>query len=101
MEVKLGFFRTLFDFSFSEFVTTKIIKILYGLAILGAGVLALVMIVTSFRASVAGGFLMLILSPLVFLAIVIYARIILEVLIVMFRIAEHTGEIAKQVQKQP
>lgn len=36
MEQKRGFFGQLFDFSFTEFITTKAIKVLYGLAIFGA-----------------------------------------------------------------
>jgi hypothetical protein len=43
---------------------------------------------------------MLILSPVIFVLFVIYARVSLEILIVIFRIAENTTEIAKQTRKE-
>lgn len=92
----MNFLSALFDFSFSEFVTTKIIKILYGILIVLAGVAALVAIIAGFTNSVGQGILMLILSPLVFLLYVILARVWLELVIVIFRIAENVGEIAER-----
>ena len=108
-----GFFRSLFDFSFSHFVVTKMIKVLYGLAIIAAGILALVVLISGLGAAgaafqgspyhssspglgvlaVIGG---LIGAPLVFLLAVVCARIYLEVLIVVFRISEHVAEIASR-----
>ncbi len=92
----MNFLSALFDFSFSEFVTTKIIKILYGIFIALAVVAALVAIISGFTNSVGQGILMLILSPLVFLLYVIMARVWLELVIVIFRIAENVGEIAER-----
>lgn len=100
MELKPGFFATLTDFSFTEFVTTKIIKILYGLGILSAGLIALLAVISGFATGLAAGILMLILSPVIFVLFVIYARVSLEILIVIFRIAENTTEIAKQTRKE-
>jgi len=96
-----GFFGALFDFTFSEFITTKIIKILYGIALVIAGIGTLGMIVSAFsggpfsRGSVGLGILVLILSPIIFLVYAILSRVWLEFIIVIFRIAENTGEIAK------
>ena len=92
----MNFLAALFDFSFSEFVTTKIIKILYGILIVLAGIAALVAIIAGFIDSAGRGVLMLVLSPLMFLLYVIMARVWLELVIVIFRIAEHVGEIARQ-----
>lgn len=92
----MNFLAALFDFSFSEFVTTKIIKILYGILIVLAGIAALVAIIAGFIDSAGRGVLMLVLSPLIFLLYVIMARVWLELVIVIFRIAEHVGEIARQ-----
>ena len=96
MEDHKGFFGALFDFSFSEFVTTKIIKVLFGLAIFIAAVVTIIYIAGSFASSVPLGILILILSPVIFLIYVILARVWLEVIIVLFRIAENVGEIAKK-----
>ncbi len=92
----MNFLPALFDFSFSEFVTTKIIKILYGIFIVLAGVAALVAIIAGFSDSAGMGILMLILSPFLFLLYLIMARVWLELVIVIFRIAENVGEIAEQ-----
>ncbi|MBM3188628.1 MAG: DUF4282 domain-containing protein [Chloroflexi bacterium] len=96
MEQKKGFFAALFDFSFSEFITTRIIKILYVVGMILAVLAALGLMVSGFTQSVGVGILFLILSPIVFLVYVIVFRVWLEFIIVVFRIAEHTEEIAKQ-----
>jgi hypothetical protein len=103
LDKRAGFFSALFDFSFTEFVTSKIIKLLYGLSILFSGIFALILLifflVVGFNASVAVGILALIIGTplcfLIFLVMVIYSRVVLEIIIVIFRIAEHTAEIAK------
>jgi len=93
----VGFFQALFDFSFTEFVTSKIIKLLYGLTIFFAGITALILIIIGFSVHAGAGIVaLLIFAPLIFLISVIYGRVILEIIIVIFRIAEHTAEIAKQ-----
>jgi hypothetical protein len=99
-----GFFKALFDFSFTQFITSKIIKLLYGLSILSSGILALILLIffllAGFRQSAAAGILALIVGTpicfLIFLVLVIYARVFLEIIIVVFRISEHTAEIAQQ-----
>lgn len=100
MEIEHGFFKSLFDFSFTEFVTTKIIKFLYGLLILFAGIIILFIIVGGFRGGAASGLLALIIAPLLFLLYAIIARVWLEIIIVVFRIAENTAQIAKQTRKE-
>lgn len=97
-----GFLESLFDFSFTTFITTKLIKVLYGLWIAGAGLTALFLIIAGFRASSGVGIVMLLfVAPLVFLLSVIYARVLLELIIVVFRIAEHAAEIAAQGRRPP
>lgn len=103
MEPKNGFFASLFDFSFSRFITTKIIKVLYGIgvvvAVLGAGAAILLPVFKGYS-SEGGKFLALILFPLLALLGIIITRVWLEIIIVMFRIAEHTGEIAMQGRRK-
>lgn len=92
-----GFLASLFDFTFTDFITTKIIRILYILWLVAAGIGALVLIVGAFAKSAALGLLMLIiLAPLGFTITVIYGRVWLEIVIVIFRIAENTAQIAEQ-----
>ena len=95
MNTSPGFIDSLMDFSFSAFVTSKIIKLLYGLSIAGAGLLSLILIITGFSMSaLAGIVLLLFVAPLVFIISVIYSRVLLEIVIVIFRISEHSAEIA-------
>ena len=93
-----GFFNTLFDFSFSEFVTTKIIKILYAIGIFFAAIGALMFIIWGFKSSFLFGLLTLVLSPVVFILYSIIARVYLEIVIVIFRIAENVSILAKAKQ---
>jgi len=94
---KTGFFGALFDFSSTDFVTSKIIKFLYGLSIFLIGLTTLVFVVISFGASpIIGVLTLLIVGPLVFILGVIYTRVLLEIIIVIFRIAENTAIMAKK-----
>jgi len=94
MEVK-GFFVKLFDLSFTEFITPRIIKLLFVLAIIISGIAALVMFFAGIVQGGASALLAIILVPLVFLLYVIIARVWLELIMVMFRIA---GNIDKLVE---
>lgn len=96
MEQPEGFFSSLFDFSFSSFVTTKIIKVLYMLGIVAAALMGVVMFISAASKGAPAAIGGLIVAPLVFLLGVLYARVVLEIVIVVFRIAENTGEIARQ-----
>lgn len=100
MAEKPGFFGSLFDFSFTEFVTTKVIKLLYALAIFLSGLTALYLVISGFRGGAAAGVLAVLIAPLVFLFYVIAVRVWLEVIIVLFRIADHTRDIAERTKKE-
>jgi Domain of unknown function (DUF4282) len=103
MDEQKGIVGCLLDFSFSDFVTTRIIKLLYILSIFGAGFFSLAIVVGGFASkSGAGGILALLLAPLVFGFLVLSARIYMELIIVVFKIAENTGRIAdeKDVQEE-
>jgi len=95
-----GFLGTLFDFSFSEFITTKVIKFLLGLAMVVNFILTIVFIVSAFQAGWLGGIIVLILSPLLFLVLMLFSRIYLELIIVIFRIAENLIAIREKLGAQ-
>ena len=81
-----SFFSALFDVSFSNFVTNRIIKVLYILALIGVTIGALVFLVTGLTQGGGAALLALIVAPLYFLLGLIYIRVLLEVIIVLFRI---------------
>ncbi len=90
-----GFLKDLFDFSFSQFITVKIIKILFGLAIIGAAIWALMILIGGLGSGSVGVALgAIILSPIAFLFSVIISRVYLELILVLFRIAENTQVMA-------
>ncbi len=91
-----GFLGSLFDLSFTEFITTGVIRILFILAIIFAAIEAVLMIAWGFGAGALSGIVLLVISPVVFLVFVILARVWLELIIVIFRIAENTGRLADQ-----
>lgn len=86
----------LFDLSFSEFITTRIIQLLFIIGVVFAAIGSLAFIVSGFRSGAVLGLLFLILSPIVFLLWVLFARIWCEMIIVVFRIAENTSRLVDQ-----
>ena len=97
MDDHKGFFGALFDFTFTDFITTKIIKLLYILLLIAAGIGTLIAIVSTFGCCGTGWGLLtlLILAPLGFIVAVICIRVYMEIIIVLFRIAENTTIIAE------
>ena len=89
-----GFLSSLFDVSFSSLITTRVIKVIYILSMILIGLTALVFVAGAFSNSVAAGlFTLLILAPLAALLYLIYVRVILEVIICIFRITETNQEL--------
>lgn len=89
---KLDFLRVLTDFSFNRFISPRIVKLLYGLSVLSACLLALLLVVAGFSISTWFGILVLVIgAPLTFLLGVIYSRILLETILVMGHMADQAG----------
>jgi len=90
---KVDFLQGLFRLSFNQFVSPKIMKFLYGLSILWAGLIALFFIIAGFNMSRWFGIFALFLgAPLIFLLTVIYSRVFLEMILVIFRMGNHMAE---------
>ena len=84
-----GFFRSLFDLSFTSFITTKIIKLVYAVTLVLVAVLAAVSVVLAFREDTVYGVLALLIgAPLGALIYIVLARLWLEIIIQVFRITE-------------
>ena len=90
---KFTFLHPLFDFSFHRSVTVKMMRSLYILSILFAGLMALFFIFVGFKTSIWFGiFALLIVAPVVFLLTVIFSRVFLEMILVVFRTADHVAD---------
>lgn len=90
-----GFLASLFDFEFSSFIATRLVKLLYGLAMVGIALAALSLVVGAFQEGLLPGLLMLLVgAPLATLFMLVYARVVAELMIVVFRISENIQQIA-------
>ena len=91
-----GFIGMLFDLSFTEFVATRIIKILFIIGVFFSAIWTLGFISGGFSIGKVVGVIFLLLSPLFFLLSVLLSRIWCELIIVVFRIAENTSRLVDQ-----
>ena len=100
-----GFFASLFDLSFHRFVTPTIIQFVYLISLIGIAIWSFFVLVSYFVPSYglfgslgpsAGGILLhLILAPITFILGAISARISLEFIVAVFRIAENTESLRR------
>jgi hypothetical protein len=92
-----GFVGSLLDFSFSSFVTPKIIKLLYRLFTAWTALVAIIVAIIGFRFyGFLGGVVVLILDAIfVLLSLGIY-RVVLEAFMVVHRIYDETRQIREQ-----
>ena len=99
-----GFVGALMDFSFTSFITTKLVKFLYILALAFAALAAVGMLISGLLQlgnsfTFMTGIISIVLAPIIFAFSVVYARVAMEIIIVIFRGAEHLAEIAKSVRR--
>lgn len=91
-----GFFAGLFDVSFGSLITPKVIKFVYVLSMIIIGLFALFLVGAAFSNSVAGGIIvLLIVAPLLGLLYLIYVRVLLELVLVIFRILDTNTELVQ------
>jgi hypothetical protein len=98
-----GFLASLFDMSFSSLVTTRVIKVLYILSMILIGLAALFFVVAAFNNSVGAGLITLVvIAPFISLLYLVYVRVLLEIVIAVFRIMETNVElVALQRERSP
>jgi hypothetical protein len=95
-----GFFSGLFDFSFTSLITPRIVQIIYVLGLVVAGLSALAFLFTGFASGGAAAALALILSPIIFLVSAVFFRVYLEVVMVLFKIADNTSIMARDQDRR-
>jgi hypothetical protein len=82
-----SFFAGLFDFGFTKFITLSFLKFIYVLVVVFMGVVLLGCIVLGFAGGAYTGLAALILGPIVALLYLIWIRMGMEFLAVVFRMA--------------
>lgn len=89
-----SFFSSLFDYSFSSYITPKMIRVLYVLTTIVVVLWTLAIVFVAFKASTAAGILTLVIfGPIIFVITMIYVRVGLELLMAFFRIHGDVEEI--------
>jgi len=97
-----GFFASMMDFSFESFITPKIIKVVYVLALVGVAMYTLGWLgycVYSHN-MITGFFMAVVTTPVVALLGVVLARVYVELIMLAFKILETLKRI-EAAQKQP
>ncbi len=95
-----GFLGALFDFSFNHFITVKMARILFGFLLLVAAIQTLLFTGAMFQISTTAGlFFMVFLMIPIFIVMAVFARLWVELIVVLFRIGEHAAEIARSLRE--
>jgi hypothetical protein len=80
--------ENLLDFSFERMLTPRMLKLLYGLHLLIGLVAAVWFVFNGFQTSTSNGLLALIITFAAMLLWIVYCRIVVELLAVVFRTAQ-------------
>lgn len=95
-----GYFSTLFDFSFSRFITVQMFPVLYGVILLSTVIGIGYFTAEAFLSSMWRGlFYLLVAGPVAFITIATVTRALMEFYIVVFRIAENMDEIREITER--
>lgn len=91
-----GGFGALFDFSFRSFVTLSVVKVLYVLLVIVTVLVGLIILLGMLFSGEFLAFLgALIVVPIVVVIYILMYRVMLELIVVIFRIGENTSKIAR------
>lgn len=87
------------DLSFKRFVTPRLIRLLYLISLIGAVLAALAWMVKGFSVSIAYGCFTFITGPVAFFIYMLTARVMLEFMLAVFRIAENTEKLRDKIER--
>lgn len=96
-----GLLASLFDLDFQYFITLRFIKVIYVIALAGIGLVSLVLFVSLALRGIGGLAAAVVVVPVVALFYLILARVYLELIALLFRIAEHTSVLASVMGGPP
>lgn len=89
-----GFFGALFDFSFSSYIALKFIKLIYVVATVLIGLMVVIFLIAALASGNAGTIIAgIIVIPLIGLFYLIWTRIMLEIIAIIFAIGGDTAGI--------
>lgn len=88
MPEEKNFFAGLFDFSFGQSLTRRIVKLLYVVSLLAGGVTVVACVVLGMQQSPAQGLIALVAGVAALFVGILIVRLLLELALVILRIAE-------------
>jgi hypothetical protein len=88
MPEEKNFFTGLFDFSFSQSLLRRLVKLLYVLAIIFGGIAVVACVVLGYQHSPAEGLINLVAGIVALFVGVLVVRLLLELALIILRIAE-------------
>ena len=98
---KFNVLKTLFDFSFNQFITSKLIRFHYGLSILFAGLIASLLIYIGVHALTGFWMVALIVGTLLlFMLAVIYSRVFTEMVITVSHLTNQPANSAERTESR-
>lgn len=83
------------DLSFTRFITTKLIKLIYVVSLVMIIISGILILAEGIRGGVATGLASVIVAPLVMVLETMVCRVMLELVMVLFRIAQDLHKIAE------
>src|SRR5713226_4626350 len=89
MPEEKGLFAGLFDFSFQELLSRRIVKLLYIIALVGGGIAVVAEVVLELRVDTAMGLLALVAGVVALFIWILITRVALECVLALFRIADN------------
>lgn len=99
-QATLGYFTTLFDFSFTKFITVQMFPVLYGVILAASFIGAIYLTIEAFFTGwIRGLFYLFVAAPIGFITVATITRALMEFYIVVFRIAENADEIRAIAEK--
>jgi hypothetical protein len=94
-------FDLVLDLSFKRFITPRLIRTLYALSLIAAVLSALAWMVSGFSTSLLYGLFTLVTGPVAFLLYVLTARMLMELVLAIFSIAEHVKRLPAAKDSSP
>ncbi|MDB6138605.1 MAG: hypothetical protein JWO94_1677 [Verrucomicrobiaceae bacterium] len=91
---------TLTDLSFRQFVTPRIVRTLYLMSLIGAGLASVAWMFHGFKEGFLYGLFTLVTGPVAFFVYILSARVALEFMLAVFRIAENTEKLREKSDRR-
>jgi hypothetical protein len=84
------------DLSFKRFVTPRLVRLIYFISLIAAALSALAWMISGFKTGVIYGLFTIATGPVAFFIYMLTARVVLEFMLAVFRIAENTEKLRER-----